>query len=198
MQRLLAYGASQGMDGELITETLGQAGGDAAAALEYLQDFFGTTSMSSAATRMQEPAAAQAATLAQGQEQKQRPASESSLPRRSDHSVARQWELEEEIATAQVQVRELQTKRESNTAALAALADQRTTRPSWRQGRANRQWVNMGELFVKLPEASLEAMVQKDQATIGVEVASLRRTTNAQQTELLRLRRGGAAAATSR
>eukprot|EP01052_Picozoa_sp_SAG31_P048823 SAG31_NODE_10396_length_1143_cov_2.465517_1_plen_137_part_10 len=40
-QRLLAYGSAQGMDREMIAETLAQAGGNPVGALAYLEEFLG-------------------------------------------------------------------------------------------------------------------------------------------------------------
>jgi len=70
---------------------------------------------------------------------------------------------------------QLRQKSHGNAAALRALQSLEAARPAHQRCdvRANRQWVNMGELFVKLPQRNLERTIAKDQSTIEATIGQL-------------------------
>ncbi len=192
MQALHDYAFAQGMDEELVTDTLMQCGGDPQAALEYLIDFL---EMDSAA-RSPAPAPAKAPA----------PRAASSTPTESvaaadgrlganavDAAELSTWELQEEMSAGLQHIQELQEKRDGNASALSALARlEAARRPHERSDqRSNRQWVNMGDLFVKLPQRKLEATLAKDQQTIDEESAALSRQHQLYSSELTRRYRLG-------
>ena len=108
------------------------------------------------------------------------------------------WELEEELVSGRQQIavslttpctplrlllsgrclrvaQQLRQKSHGNAAALRALQSLEAARPAHQRCdvRANRQWVNMGELFVKLPQRNLERTIAKDQSTIEATIGQL-------------------------
>ena len=78
-----------------------------------------------------------------------------------------------EIAYADGQIADMREKHRSNDAALVALKHLADSRPAAVQQRANRQWVNMGDLFLKLPHKDVEGMLRTDQATLGDDIKEL-------------------------
>jgi hypothetical protein len=91
-----------------------------------------------------------------------------------EQDLLRSEQLLEEIAYADGQLAELREKHSSNEAALVALQNLAKLRPAHRQQhRANRQWVNMGDLFLKLPHKAVEGMIRTDQSTIQGEIKGL-------------------------
>jgi chaperonin cofactor prefoldin len=177
MQALHDYAFAQGMDEELITDTLMQCGGDPQAALEYLIDFLEMDGV--APTPAPAPAKRPAPRTASSP-----PLGASAAAPDGRHGTTTggaaalsTWELQEEMAAGLQQIQELQQKRDGNSSALSALARlEAARRPHQRSDqKSNRQWVNMGDLFVKLPQQKLEATLTKDQHTIDEETAALSR-----------------------
>ena len=193
MQALHDYAFSHGMDEELIAETLAQCGGDPQAAVEYLIDFLEMDAVE-ATIRTPAPAPAPAPvstaqTVPSASRQRTAgPGSKDSEPPINAAAAMSTWELQEEMAAGLQQIQELQHKRDGNASALSALAALEAKRaPHQRSDRKeNRQWVNMGDLFVKLPQRNLEATLAKDQRTIDEETAVLGQQHQQYRSELTR------------
>lgn len=90
-----------------------------------------------------------------------------------EQDMMRRGQLREEIAYADGQIADMREKHRSNDAALVALKHLADSRPAAVQQRANRQWVNMGDLFLKLPHKDVEGMLRTDQATLGDDIKEL-------------------------
>ncbi|KAF9906920.1 p53 and DNA damage-regulated protein 1 [Linnemannia zychae] len=51
-------------------------------------------------------------------------------------------------------------------------------------------WVNLGEMFVKMPKENVETMIKKDQKTLDDEIADIRETMKQKVVELEQLEGG--------
>lgn len=180
MQALHDYAFSHGMDEELVAETLAQCDGDPRAAVEYLIDFLEMDAVGATTRTPAPPPASVPVSVAQTVSSASRQSTAGSDGKDSGSTTAAvaamsTWELQEEMAAGLQQIQELQHKRDGNTSALSALAALEAKRAPHQRSdrRANRQWVNMGDLFVKLPQRNLEATLAKDQRTIDEETAAL-------------------------
>jgi hypothetical protein len=157
MQSLHDYATAHGMDAELVSDTLGQCGGDPRAALEYLIDFM---EMGEAPAPAPAPVPAPAPKPAAASTSRPGPAPSTAAgggqaaggSGSGGGGVAASslstWELEEEMGAGLQQIHELKQKRQGNAAALGALSSLEAGRPPHQRSdqRANRQWVNMGAL----------------------------------------------------
>ena len=198
MQSLHDYAFAHGMDEELVAETLIQCGGNPRSALEYLIEFLETDAVA-VPSPMPAPAPAQAAGSTVPRTLSSSPGSRTAeLENRyaaSSSGVAAlsTWELQEEMAAGLQQIQELQQKRDGNATALDALARLEAKRAPHQRSdqKLNRQWVNMGDLFVKLPQKNLEATLAKDQQTISEETAALSQQHQEYSSELARRRAHG-------
>lgn len=197
MQALHDYAFAHGMDEELVTETLIQCGGNHQSALEYLIEFL---EMDAVAAPSPMPAPAPAPAAGSTARTTSSPPLSSTAQHESRYAASTSgmaglsvWELQEEMAAARQQIQELQQKREGNASALSALAGSEAKRPPHQRSdqKSNRQWVNMGDLFIKLPQKTLEATLAKDQHTIAEETAALSQQHQEYSSELARRRAHG-------
>ncbi|KAF9933617.1 p53 and DNA damage-regulated protein 1 [Linnemannia zychae] len=51
-------------------------------------------------------------------------------------------------------------------------------------------WVNLGDLFIKLPKENVETMIKKDQSTLDEEISDIRETMKQKVVELEQLEGG--------
>lgn len=191
MQALYDYAFAHGMDEELVADTLAQCGGDPKAAVEYLIDFLEMDTVSVSSSRAPESVAApaRAPAPADGKASSQ-PLSATARSETSGVASLSTWELQEEMAAGLRHIQELQQKRDGNSSALNALTHLEAERAPHQRSdkRANRQWVNMGDLFVKLPQRQLQATIVKDQLTIDEETSALSRRHQEYSSELIQRR----------
>ncbi|KAI7816003.1 hypothetical protein BC939DRAFT_470708 [Gamsiella multidivaricata] len=88
----------------------------------------------------------------------------------------------EEILTNKELIVDYDRRRNSNREALTKLKKDLV--------QEKKVWVNLGDLFVKLPKENVETMIKKDQVTLDAEISDIRETMKEKVVELEKLEGG--------
>ncbi|KAF9173114.1 p53 and DNA damage-regulated protein 1 [Mortierella sp. AD011] len=95
----------------------------------------------------------------------------------------------EEILTNKELIVDYDRRRNSNREALSKLKKELT--------QEKKVWVNMGDMFVKLPKQNVETMIKKDQETLDSEISDIRELMKEKVVELEKLEGGDGSRAKS-
>ncbi|KAG0225659.1 p53 and DNA damage-regulated protein 1 [Mortierella sp. GBA43] len=88
----------------------------------------------------------------------------------------------EEILTNKELIVDYDRKRNSNREALSKLKKD--------LAHEKKVWVNVGDLFIRLPKTNVETMIKKDQDTLDAEISGIRETMKQKAVELEKLEGG--------
>ncbi|KAF8946458.1 p53 and DNA damage-regulated protein 1, partial [Entomortierella lignicola] len=88
----------------------------------------------------------------------------------------------EEILTNRELIVDYDRRRNSNREALSKLKKELS--------QEKKIWVNLGDMFVKLPKQNVETMIKKDQATLDSEISDIRDVMKEKVVELEKLEGG--------
>ncbi|KAI1317521.1 p53 and DNA damage-regulated protein 1 [Mortierella claussenii] len=88
----------------------------------------------------------------------------------------------EEILTNKELIVDYDRRRNSNREALTKLKKDLASE--------KKVWVNLGDMFIKMPKENVETMIKKDQATLDAEIADIRETMKEKVVELEKLEGG--------
>ncbi|KAF9426691.1 p53 and DNA damage-regulated protein 1 [Podila epigama] len=90
--------------------------------------------------------------------------------------------IAEDILTNKNLIVDYDRKRNSNREALSKLKKE--------LAEEKKVWVNLGDMFIKMPKQNVETMIKKDQETLDTEIADIRQTMKEQVVELEKLEGG--------
>ncbi|KAF9320157.1 p53 and DNA damage-regulated protein 1 [Podila horticola] len=90
--------------------------------------------------------------------------------------------IAEDILTNKNLIVEYDRKRNSNREALSKLKKDLS--------EEKKVWVNLGDMFVKMPKENIETMIKKDQDTLNTEIDDIRQTMKEKVVELEKLEGG--------
>ncbi|KAG0057409.1 p53 and DNA damage-regulated protein 1 [Gryganskiella cystojenkinii] len=88
----------------------------------------------------------------------------------------------EEILTNKELIVDYDRRRNSNREALGKLKKE--------LGQEKKVWVNLGDMFIKLPKKNVETMIKKDQNTLDGEISDIRQVMKEKVVELEKLEGG--------
>ncbi|GJJ73890.1 hypothetical protein EMPS_06248 [Entomortierella parvispora] len=88
----------------------------------------------------------------------------------------------EEILTNKELIIDYDRRRNSNREALGKLKKDLS--------KEKKVWVNMGDMFIKMPKPNVETMIKKDQETLDSEIADIRQVMKEKVVELEKLEGG--------
>ncbi|KAF9135895.1 p53 and DNA damage-regulated protein 1 [Mortierella sp. 14UC] len=88
----------------------------------------------------------------------------------------------EDILTNKELMIDYDRRRNSNREALSKLRKELS--------QEKKVWVNLGDMFVKMPKENVETMIRKDQTTLDEEIADIRETMKQKVVELEKLEGG--------
>ncbi|KAF9999850.1 p53 and DNA damage-regulated protein 1 [Entomortierella chlamydospora] len=95
----------------------------------------------------------------------------------------------EEILTNKELIVDYDRRRNSNREALSKLKKE--------LAQEKKVWVNLGDMFVKLPKQNVETMIKKDQETLDTEISDIRELMKEKVVELEKLEGGDGSRAKS-
>ncbi|ORZ20925.1 hypothetical protein BCR41DRAFT_350572 [Lobosporangium transversale] len=90
--------------------------------------------------------------------------------------------IAEEILTNKELIVDYDRRRNSNREALSKLKKELSSE--------KKVWVNLGDLFVKMPKQNIETMIRKDQETLDSEITDIREAMKEKVVELEKLEGG--------
>ncbi|KAG0205393.1 p53 and DNA damage-regulated protein 1 [Mortierella sp. GBA30] len=90
--------------------------------------------------------------------------------------------IAEEILTNKELIVDYDRRRNSNREALSKLKKDLVIE--------KKVWVNLGDMFIKMPKQNVETMIKKDQETLDTEISEIRETMKEKVVELEKLEGG--------
>ncbi|KAF8929570.1 p53 and DNA damage-regulated protein 1 [Haplosporangium gracile] len=90
--------------------------------------------------------------------------------------------IAEDILTNKELIVDYDRRRNSNREALSKLKKELS--------QEKKVWVNLGDMFIKMPKENVETMIKKDQTTLDEEISDIRETMKQKVVELEQLEGG--------